>query len=206
MEYHLTIPIKAFYLGIELSREQNRSKKRTKAKKMILKALALSENPNFQNKVDPDNSPLPIKNGKLMAIFYLLVLSETFRKDKSEESIKWRSKAKELCHSLNQNKIFNNYMKLVESTTIKSKVIGGGRLSQIKKGTVRPNKPREVNESHPLNYLAKVSGLPVDLVNSAFNGNLLYEYETELWIQTTTLNEILELQFGKEEYSKHFSD
>tara|TARA_B100001964_G_C14180244_1_gene575858 strand:+ start:846 stop:1460 length:615 start_codon:yes stop_codon:yes gene_type:complete len=204
MEYHLTIPIKAFYLGMVHSRGQKRLGKRPKAEKMIVKAWELSEDPNFQNKTDHDNFLLPIKEGKLMAIFYLLVLSEISRMDQFNESTDWRLKAKELCDSLNQNKIFNNYMKLIESTIIKSKVIGGGRFSQIKKGTVRSNKPRETHENHPLNYLAKVTDSQFDLVYSVFNVGL--SYDDDVWMKQTTLNEILELQFGKEEYSKHFSD
>ncbi len=204
MEYHLTIPIKAFYLGIEFSSGQNQLRKRPKAEKMILKALKLSKDPNFQNKTDHDNSPLPIKEGKLMAIFYLMVLSEISRMDQSNEFIELRLNLKELCHSLNQKRIYENYMKLVESTIIKSKVIGGGEFGHIKKGTVRSNKPRETHENHPLNYLAKVPDSQFDLVYSVFNVGL--SYDDDVWMKQTTLNEILELQFGKEEYSKHFSD
>lgn len=167
------LPLKAFYLGFSLRGHVDLARVLDMVDESIERC---GENENLQ----------------IRKVFYLLLKCELNRD--TDNTIENRKIVRNFCEEKDHIVFFNNYMKIVNSTLLSTKVVGGGAMSIVKNSKISDHEERRMVGENGIPYIGKFD---VALEALGFDGYRCSEHESR-FLHKVTLREMLDKHFGVE--------
>jgi hypothetical protein len=166
------LPLKAFYLGFSLKDHVDLAWILNMVDESIEKC---GEHESFQKR----------------KVFYLLLKCELNRD--TDNVIENRKIVKTFCEENNYTVFFNNYMKIVQSTLLSTKVVGAGEMSKVKTAEISDHERRLAFDTNGTPHLYRFD---VALEGLGLDGYQCSEQESR-FLYKVTLREMLDNHFGK---------
>lgn len=133
------------------------------------------------------------ENLRIRKVFYLLLKCELNRD--TDNTIENRKIVKNFCEEKGHIVFFSNYMKIVQSTLLSTKVVGGGAMSIVKNSEISDHEERLIfGAKYDTPYIGKFD---LALEGLGFDGYQCSEHEFR-FLHKVTLREMLDKHFGVE--------